>query len=67
MRVGIAAFAMLNFMIGCASPPPAHTPEYYACVDGCAREKDACMLEAPSAQAVNACDDQSQRCGEVCR
>lgn len=36
------------------------------CLNGCAREKDACMLEAHNAAYVRMCDIRARQCHVVC-
>jgi hypothetical protein len=43
------------------------SPERVACLQGCAREKDRCLLEATNADGVIACDSRSRECNAACR
>ena len=72
MRVSVVRshLALLLVALGlcaCTAPPPAHGPRYDDCVAACARQKDACMIEATNASAVTACDAQSRQCGGQCQ
>jgi hypothetical protein len=40
--------------------------ERLGCLNGCAREKDQCMLNAMTAQGIGVCDAQARRCAEPC-
>jgi hypothetical protein len=36
------------------------------CLNGCAREKDSCMLGATTAEAIQACDENARICSLPC-
>jgi hypothetical protein len=40
--------------------------EQLVCMDNCARTKDDCVLNARSAQAIQACDDVGGDCDSQC-
>lgn len=40
--------------------------ERLSCLNGCARQKDQCMLDAMTPQGIQACDWQASRCSEPC-
>ncbi|MET0794143.1 MAG: hypothetical protein ABW061_21655 [Polyangiaceae bacterium] len=40
--------------------------ERLGCLNGCARQKDQCMLNAMTAQGIQACDWQARQCTEPC-
>ena len=40
--------------------------ERLGCLNGCAREKDQCMLSAMTAQGIQACDANARACSEPC-
>lgn len=41
--------------------------EQLACYQGCGRYKDACMLNATTAQDIQMCDTKSSRCSARCQ
>jgi len=40
--------------------------ERLGCLNGCAREKDQCMLNAMTPQGIRACDARASSCTEPC-
>lgn len=49
---------------GCFMGP---SEEQLQCYQGCAREKDSCMLSASTAQQIQACDARGSQCSAVCQ
>ena len=49
---------------GCFAMGPSE--ERLGCLNGCAREKDQCMLDAMTAPAIQACDVRARTCSETC-
>jgi hypothetical protein len=43
------------------------SPERIACLQGCARDKDRCLLAATNAEGVITCDGHSRECNDTCR
>jgi hypothetical protein len=48
----------------CAIGP---SEEELACYQGCAREKDSCILQASTAREIQRCDRVGARCSAVCQ
>lgn len=57
----VLALAMM--LAGCNIGP---SEERLNCLNGCAREKDQCMLSAMTPGGIRACDDRARRCTEPC-
>lgn len=49
---------------GCYMGP---SDEALRCYQACGREKDGCLLQAATAQQIQACDQRSSRCSAVCQ
>jgi hypothetical protein len=58
--VGVVLFALA----GCGPPGPSE--ERLGCLNGCAREKDECMLNAMTPPAIAWCDGRARACGGTC-
>jgi hypothetical protein len=56
--------AILLGSSGCVALGPSE--ERLGCLNGCAREKDQCMLDAMTAPGIQACDARSGACSETC-
>ena len=54
---GVATLAACNF---------GPSEQRLGCLNGCAREKDQCMLDALSSQGIQACDERAHSCTEPC-
>jgi hypothetical protein len=61
----IPFFAAAVALAACVYPEPA-SPARRQCFHQCARDKDACVLAATNADALQACDDESRACGHRC-
>jgi hypothetical protein len=48
---------------GCMMGP---SDEQVRCYQVCARDKDACMLSASTAEQIQSCDARGSRCTESC-
>ncbi|MEQ8455990.1 MAG: hypothetical protein RLO52_35580 [Sandaracinaceae bacterium] len=48
---------------GCGGPQYVHDPR---CVNDCQRSNDACLLEATTAVAVQACQERTSACVHWC-
>jgi hypothetical protein len=57
---GLLAMATL---VACNFGP---SEERLNCLNGCASEKDQCMLNAMTAQGIQACDARARQCSEPC-
>jgi hypothetical protein len=55
---------MTGLLASCAIGP---SEEELACYQGCAREKDSCILQASTAQQIQQCDSVGVRCSAVCQ
>jgi len=53
----------LGLLLSCNFGP---SEERLGCLNGCAREKDQCMLSAMTAQGIQACDANARACSEPC-
>jgi hypothetical protein len=53
----------LGQLAGCNLGP---SEERLGCLNGCAREKDQCMLNAMTPQGIVACDARAQQCTGPC-
>ncbi|MES1174634.1 MAG: hypothetical protein ABUL62_09900 [Myxococcales bacterium] len=51
-------------MLGACNFGPSE--ERLGCLNGCAAEKDQCMLNAMTAQGIQACDVRARQCTEPC-
>jgi hypothetical protein len=55
---------VLLALSGCFALGPSE--ERLGCLNGCAREKDQCMLEAMTAPAIQVCDAHGRGCSGAC-
>jgi hypothetical protein len=58
-----AAFSVLGTLAACNLGP---SEQRLGCLNGCAREKDQCVLNAMTSQGIEACDVQGRTCTEPC-
>jgi len=61
--VGGCVLLALGLLASCNFGP---SEERLGCLNGCAREKDQCMLNAMTAQGIQACDARARQCTEPC-
>jgi hypothetical protein len=59
----LAGLAAVSALASCNLGP---SEERLGCLNGCAREKDQCMLNAMTPQGIQACDAQAGLCSEPC-
>jgi len=57
------ALLALAALAACAVGP---SEQRLGCLNGCAREKDQCVLSAMSARGIESCDQQARVCSEPC-
>lgn len=57
------ALIALALLAACNVGP---SEERLGCLNGCAREKDQCMLNAMTPQGIEACDVRARQCTEPC-
>jgi hypothetical protein len=60
----LAALAAVVTPESCLTPAPSD--ERVTCLQGCARQKDSCIIEATDAEGLHTCDRQSATCGATC-
>jgi hypothetical protein len=65
MKLGRAVLLLLS-ACGAYAAPSGPSPQRIACFQGCARGKDACLVEATSSGAIQQCDLRSEACGAGC-
>ncbi len=58
--------ALLVFGVGLAACNVGPSEERLNCLNWCARAKDQCMLDAMSAEGIQACDVHARQCTEPC-
>jgi hypothetical protein len=58
-----AVLLVIATLLGCNFGP---SDERLGCLNGCAREKDQCMLNAMTPQGIRACDESARQCSEPC-
>ncbi|HEY1536964.1 MAG TPA: hypothetical protein VGF76_23250 [Polyangiaceae bacterium] len=63
-RGAVALIALIGVTLGACQMGPSE--ERLGCLNGCASAKDQCMLNAMTAQGIQACDFQARRCTEPC-
>ena len=67
LRGACAAMALVGLLGaslgGCQMGP---SEERLGCLNGCARGKDQCTLNAMTAQGIESCDYQARLCTEPC-
>lgn len=56
-------WVLMLALAGCKMGP---SDEEVRCYQACARDKDACMLSASTAEQIQACDSRSSRCTATC-
>ena len=57
--VGLLLFAQPGCFVG-------PSEQRLGCLNGCAREKDQCILNAMTSQGIAACDAQARDCSRPC-
>jgi hypothetical protein len=57
------AWLLVVALPGCRMGP---SDEQVRCYQACARDKDACMLSASTAEQIQSCDARGSRCTESC-
>ncbi len=57
------ALLLIATLLGCYMGP---SEERLGCLNGCAREKDQCMLNAMTPQGIQACDEAARQCSAPC-
>jgi hypothetical protein len=60
----LVAAALFAPLTACFALPP--DPVVVECLNGCARQKDACLVGATSADGIQRCDGQSLSCNAGC-
>ena len=53
-------------LVGVAACNLGPSEERLGCLNGCAREKDSCMLNATTAESIQACDENARLCALPC-
>jgi hypothetical protein len=65
--VKVLGGGFVTILLGlCGCFPPGPSEERLGCLQGCAGEKDQCMLEAMTAPAIQACDARASACSGTC-
>jgi hypothetical protein len=61
-RALLVMFLGFGWLAQACGPNPNRAP----CLRNCAEQKDVCMLEATSAQAIQSCDVHERSCSSIC-
>ena len=57
---------VLGVLLGLSACVIGPSEERLGCLNGCAHEKDSCMLNAMTADGIQACDARARACSAPC-
>ena len=63
MLVWVMSAAVLGALGACALGP---SEQRLGCLNGCAHEKDSCILNAMTPEGIQACDARARACAAPC-